>query len=555
MRFNEIQSRNELADFLCIQRKTLTYVLFEAHVDSFYTAFEIPKKDGTSRHILAPSGTLKMIQQKLAAELWNYQSALWLEQGISPNLSHAFEKGKGVITNATIHRNKRFIVCFDIKSYFESFHFGRVAGFFQANRNFRLPREVAITIAQIACYDGHLPQGAPSSPIITNLICQILDIHLLKLAKKYKMDYTRYADDLTFSTNNKSFLECADQFIEELKTEIHSSGFTLNEAKSRIMYRDSRQIVTGLIVNHKINVPRHYYKETRAMLHSLYTTGVFTISAEKGTINQLEGRLSFIDHIEHYNNIHDSSGKRHDSHNLSAKEKEYRNFLFYKYFVANPKMVLLTEGKTDIRYIKAALKNLYRDYPKLITRGPDGKFQFHITFFNRTRHWNYFFGVPVDGADAMKTLYHSFCGNNTDNLCTYFSEFKTQFSSSPVVFLFDNEKNTSRPLRKFINSAKLNESQKDELSSRNHILLNSLCKLSLVSVPLAPGLDECELEDLFTADTLAVELNGRKFSRKDEDLHKFFNKDIFSKYVYHNYQSIDFSGFRPLLDILCELVG
>lgn len=555
MRFNEIQSRNQLADFLCVQRKTLSYVLFEAHVDSFYTSFEIPKKDGTSRHILAPSGVLKMIQQKLAGELWNYQLAFWNEQGLSPNLSHAFERGKSIITNAMIHRNKRFVICFDIKNYFESFHFGRVAGFFQANRNFKLPREVAITIAQITCVNGYLPQGAPSSPIITNLISQILDIHLLKLAKKYKMDYTRYADDLTFSTNNKSFLERYSSFIEEVEAEVKSSGFTLNAAKSRIMYRDSRQTVTGLIVNHKINVPRRYYKETRAMVHTLYTTGEFTISGEKGTINQLEGRLSFIDHIEHYNNIHDSTGKRHDSHNLSAKEKEYRNFLFYKYFVANQKMVLLTEGKTDIRYIKAALKNLYSEYPSLVTRGADGKYRFHITFFNRTRHWNYFFGVPIDGADAMKTLFYSFRGINTANLCEYFLKQGTQFSLSPVVFLFDNEQNTKRPLRAFISSAKINEIQKAELTSKNHILLEPNCRLSLVSVPLPSGKDECELEDLFSPATLATELNGRKFSRKDEAPKQFYNKDIFSKYVYRNYQNIDFSGFRPLLDILSELAN
>lgn len=89
------------------------------------------------------------------------------------------------------------------------------------NKDFQLPKEVATIIAQLSCYMGHLPQGAPSSPIITNLICQILDMRLLKLAKKYKLDYTRYADDLTFSTNNSSFIESLSLFYDELSQEIN----------------------------------------------------------------------------------------------------------------------------------------------------------------------------------------------------------------------------------------------------------------------------------------------------------------------------------------------
>ena len=87
---------------------------------------------------------------------------------------------------------------------------------------------------------------------MTNLICQTLDIHVLKIAKKYKLDYTRYADDLTFSTNNKEFLDKKDEFYKALKNEIDKSGFSINEEKTRLIYRDSRQMVTGLVVNHKI---------------------------------------------------------------------------------------------------------------------------------------------------------------------------------------------------------------------------------------------------------------------------------------------------------------
>ena len=218
--------------------------------------------------------------------------------------------------------------CIDLNDFFNMFHFGRVLGYFSSNRYFKLPKEVAVTISQVACYKGVLPQGAPSSPIITNLICQTLDMHVLKIAKKYKLDYTRYADDLTFSTNKNDFLDNKDDFFKDLKKEFQKSGFSINDSKTRLIYHDSRQIVTGLVVNQKINVPRAFYKSTRAMLHSLYTTGEFKLDDKNGTIAQLAGRLSFIDQIEFYNNKHDISGAKHNYRSLSGKEIDYRNFLF-----------------------------------------------------------------------------------------------------------------------------------------------------------------------------------------------------------------------------------
>lgn len=271
--FSDIKSRNDLADYLKIPRQKLTHVLYVSKVDSYYKLFQIPKKNGGMRQIKASTGDLKSIQKKLADALWNHQQYIWNNNNTHPNISHAFEKNKNTITNAKIHRNKRFIVNIDLKDFFDCFHFGRVRGFFKNNKNFTLPIEVATIIAQLACYKGGLPQGAPSSPIITNLICQIFDIRLLPLAKKYKLDFTRYADDLTFSTNDKTFLNKWDTFYSDLKNEIERSGFKINDQKTRIQFKDSRQIVTGLIVNKKINIQHNYYKKVRAMAHNLYRNG------------------------------------------------------------------------------------------------------------------------------------------------------------------------------------------------------------------------------------------------------------------------------------------
>jgi len=149
-------------------------------------------------------------------------------------------------------------------------------------------------MAQLVCYNGVLPQGAPTSPVITNYVCRILDKRVLKLARKYRLNYSRYADDLTFSTNIHFTENNFNNFMKELVIIINRSGFEINNDKTRFTYNCSRQIVTGLVVNKKVNCKRDYYKKTKAMAHALYKTGEFYIDGEKGTINQLEGRFSFI---------------------------------------------------------------------------------------------------------------------------------------------------------------------------------------------------------------------------------------------------------------------
>ncbi|WP_314164638.1 reverse transcriptase domain-containing protein [Lachnoanaerobaculum gingivalis] len=157
-------------------------------------------------------------------------------------------------------------------------------------------------MAQLTCYNGKLPQGAPTSPIISNLICQILDYKILILCKKYRLNYTRYADDLTFSTNNKVFSENYTLFLEELKDIVTSSGFDINVEKTHFQKFNSRQTVTGLSVNKKLNVQNDFYKKTRSMANTLYKTGKFTIDGKEGTFKKLEGRFSFINELVKYNN-------------------------------------------------------------------------------------------------------------------------------------------------------------------------------------------------------------------------------------------------------------
>ena len=138
--FKDIQSRNDLADFLKIPRKKLTYILYVIKADSYYTSFKIPKRNGESRIICAPHNDLKNLQISLYNALFQYQEQLRNLMHSTTNVSHGFEKGKNIISNAKIHRNKRYVLNIDLKNFFESFHFGRVVGYFQKSHNHRLSR-------------------------------------------------------------------------------------------------------------------------------------------------------------------------------------------------------------------------------------------------------------------------------------------------------------------------------------------------------------------------------------------------------------------------------
>ena len=552
--FNTIKTRSDLADYLNIPPSKITYILFKRGVDSYYTEFEIPKKSGEPRRICAPTGDLKGVQRQLADALWEHQKSIYEELGIKPNISHAFEEGKSIITNAKIHRNKRIVINVDLSDFFDSIHIGRVCGFFEKNKHFNLPHEPAITIAQLACYQGKLPQGAPTSPIITNLVCQVLDMHLLSFAKRYRLDYTRYADDITFSTNDRAFLETWDSFYAELEKKIRKAGFSLNEKKTRITYRDSKQVVTGLVVNKKISVDHAYCRKVRAMAHSLYTNGSYSVDGVEGNIRQLEGRFAFIDQIEKYNNICDSAGK-HNAFTLNGREKQYQQFLFYRYFFDVHKPLIVTEGKTDVRYIKAALRSLYADYPDLVEKDAKGKFLYKVDFFKRSKRFKYLFNLALDGADSLTDLYDYFASKGKDkrtNYLAYFLRITQRTPQNPVIFVYDNEiANKNKPLCKFSNHANLNEAQKQSLGKNLFLRLTPCGNLFLLTNPLVEERTESEIERMFTQETRSIELSGKKLSLDSNfDNTRCFGKDHFSNYVLANYSTIDFSGFRPLLNAL-----
>jgi RNA-directed DNA polymerase len=241
---------------------------------SRYRPFEIPKKGGGVREIRSPIPEIKVLQRRLHEILL---------QIYEPKRStHGFALGRSILTNARVHVGANNVLNLDLANFFPSIHIGRVIGRFRA-KPFECPKKGATILAQLCCDNGYLPQGAPTSPTISNLICSGMDIELQRFANQRRCRYTRYADDITFSTHSRSFPSdiavrpgMADGSIVVgpiLEGIINNHDFHINHAKVRLQTRSQRQVVTGLKVNRFPNPSRKLLSEIRAMLHALEKFG------------------------------------------------------------------------------------------------------------------------------------------------------------------------------------------------------------------------------------------------------------------------------------------
>lgn len=172
-------------------------------------------------------------------------------------------------SNARLHEGKRWVYNVDLEDFFPSITWPRVYGMFLA-KPFEASEDVARLLANLATHDGALPQGGPASPILSNLVTFRLDHRLYRWARSRGHTYSRYADDLTFSTDRRDF-SLEDQ--EAITRIVEEEGFTLNARKTRLQAYYERQEVTGLVVNEKANVPREYVRNLRALLRNVERYG------------------------------------------------------------------------------------------------------------------------------------------------------------------------------------------------------------------------------------------------------------------------------------------
>lgn len=280
---NSFENLQSLDDLVSIINYTLTEVfsfvgitkeniLFNTNPSNQrYRSFTIKKKTGGERVINAPKLLLVRTQKALSA-------IFTICMKIHPK-AMGFTEGKSVVNNARLHIGKNYVYNIDLKDFFHSFKKWQVKRIF-TQTSFQLPEEIANYLASLCVHtidiDGKkqqvLPQGAPTSPILTNILCRKMDIALDKLAKKYKATYSRYADDITFSSNKAVFNNPI--FLQELEAIIHKNKLQINPKKTRLQKKTNRQEVTGITVNEKLNTTRKYVKQIRMWIYLIEKYGV-----------------------------------------------------------------------------------------------------------------------------------------------------------------------------------------------------------------------------------------------------------------------------------------
>lgn len=529
----------------------LAYILYKLPPAQKYKSFDIQKKSGGVRKIMAPEPRLKLVQRRLADLLLRCQSEIEISIGVTDEctLAHGFKPRLSISTNAHKHRNRRWVFNADIEDFFSTINFGRVYGFFQKNKHFALSKPVATIIAQIACHENKLPQGSPCSPVISNIIAHILDVHLNDLASRHNCTYTRYADDLTFSTNEKYFPRAIakrqdNNFHEWLPGSgfskvLKSSGFKLNPQKTRMQYCDSRQEVTGLVVNRKINVRQHYYKYVRAMTRQLVTGNkpFVTLAGKKVevSLDQLRGMLNFVYFIKF------SENERIGSTFDKAKDKPpsyhtlYRQFLDYILFYGIDEPTIICEGKTDNIYLKAAIRSRASHFPDLIeTKGGVARI--------RPRFFKY-----NDTTAALQDL--SGGAGELNNLLSHYRNRTKAFKSGaaqPVIIVVDNDSG-AKPLFAHIHNLDKKAGPVDGSKQYYYIYEN----LYVVPVPKVGGADT-PIEMLFEKKLLSAVLNGKHLDLTgDKDPSKYYFKNEFAVHIVKKGGApVNFDGFDPLLKAL-----
>jgi RNA-directed DNA polymerase len=258
-----------LCAFLGITHRKLSFLLHALPKQRLYREFSLKKLNGELRSIRAPIKPLKDLQRSLSDIL----SAIHNPRACV----YGYVRGRGIRENAALHKNQRWVLKIDLKDFFPSINFGRVRGIFLA-APFSFPPDVATVLAQITTFENQLPQGAPTSPMISNQIGHRLDRILSEIARKYRCFYSRYVDDIIMSTARRqfpstlAFLELAGdrpvtKIGDELRIAIEGQGFLINENKLALRGRNSRQLCTGLVVNQRPNVKRQYVRQIRSMLH------------------------------------------------------------------------------------------------------------------------------------------------------------------------------------------------------------------------------------------------------------------------------------------------
>lgn len=319
-----------------------------------------------------------------------------------------------------------------------------------------------------------------------------------------------------------------------------------------MQYRTSRQEVTGLVVNKKVNVRREYRYTVRAMVHRLLRTGLFEIytatetsgavpiEKHHGTVNQLHGMLGFIDSIDLYNKKNAAAPK--DFVQLSRKELMYRQFLIYKEFYTAEVPVIICEGETDNVYLTHAIRSLGAEFPELA----------EITAQRQTRLKVRLYKYPRSSTARIIGLRDGGSGALAKFIATYKKEtekFNTPGQKNPVIILYDNDAG-AKPVRSAINQAR------GERVAGTEPFVHVSRNLYAVPTPPVNGHSESKIEEFFEVGLKRTVVNGKTFNEGNNfDVEKNYGKKVFAyRVVREQAGTINFGGFRQLLTNLVSVI-
>lgn len=273
-----ISSFEHLSEQLSLTKELLYFLTYQKKY--CYRERKVYKKDGTTRTLHIPSLSLKVIQKWILMEI--------LEKiNVSKQAMAFVPKKNGLKENAEFHKKNIFLLEMDITDFFGTIAEKQVYRLFC---NIGYGSKVATVLTNLCTYDGVLPQGAVTSPYIANLVCYHLDARLNGYCSRKDIEYTRYADDLTFSSNNRNLLNRAEKFLKYIVTK---EGFYINAKKTRYLSNDVKKTVTGITINNEeIHVDKKFKRTIRAQIYT-------SIKAKNYKDNdKIRGKIAYVNSIE-----------------------------------------------------------------------------------------------------------------------------------------------------------------------------------------------------------------------------------------------------------------
>lgn len=311
-----ISNFRHLAEQLSLTQELLYFLTYKKNL--FYTQKVIPKKDGTGRILYVPSLALKVVQRWILKEILEKINVSYQAMAFVPNKN-------GLKANAECHKKNVFILEMDIRNFFGSIKEKQV---YQLFCKIGYNSDVSAILANLCTYKDVLPQGAVSSPYIANLVTYHLDVRLNGLCSRRDIVYTRYADDLCFSSNNRAKLNAIENFIKVI---VKDEGFEINEKKTRYLSNDVKKTITGITINNEeIHVDKKFKKKIRTMIFNSIANKDYTQN------DKIRGSIAYVNSIEEgyrdkmINYINQLTEKAQFKNNITIVNEYNKNKLYKK---------------------------------------------------------------------------------------------------------------------------------------------------------------------------------------------------------------------------------